>query len=68
MAVGPFNDATRVQCFDVTITDDPDPERDEVFFINFVPTSDRINIGPSRINVTIEDNDCKLIHCIADYM
>ena len=67
-AVGPFNDATRVQCFDVTIIDDFDPERDEDFFIDFVPTSNRVNIVPRRVSVTIEDNDCKLMHCIADYM
>ena len=57
--VGPFNDATRVQCFGVTITDDLDPERDEVFFIDFVPTLDTVGIGPSRVSVTILDNDCK---------
>ena len=64
--VGPFNNATRVQCFNVTITDDPDPERNEVFFIEFVPTLDTVNIVPSRVSVTILDNDCKLTHCITD--
>ena len=64
MMVGPFNDATREQCFNVTITDDLDPERDEVFFIDFVPTLDTVNIQPSRVSVTILDNDCKLIHYI----
>ena len=60
MILDPFNSETRIQCFDVTIMDDPNPERDEVFFIDFVPTSDRISIIPPRISVTIQDNDCKL--------
>ena len=62
MTVGPFDDATRVRCFEVTITDDSDPERDEVFFINFVPNLDTVNIRPPSVSVTIQDNDCKLTH------
>ena len=61
MVVGQYNDATRVQCFDVTIFDDPKPETDQMFFINFVPTDSRVNIRPlQKVSVTILDNDCKL--------
>ena len=64
IVVGPFNETTRVLCFDVTINDDRDPERDEVFFIDFVPTLDTVNIRPPRVSVTIIDNDCKLARCM----
>ena len=68
IVLGPFNDATRVQCFNVTIIDDTDPERDEVFFIDFVPTLETVNIGPSRVSVTILDNDRKLTHFIIRFV
>ena len=60
MVVGPFNNGTRVQCFDVNIKDDALPERDEVFFIDFVPTFDAVNIVPPRVSITIKDDDCML--------
>ena len=66
MILGPFNDGTRRHCFDVTIIDDSDPERDEVFYINFVPDNPRVTIIPNRISVTILDNDCKLTHHTTD--
>ena len=60
MVVGPFNDSTRVQCFEFTVIDDSSPERDEVFVISFAPTVDTVNIMPPRVSVTIQDNDCML--------
>ena len=62
--LGPYNDGTRGQCFDVTILDDPDPEREQVFFIDFEPTNNAVFITPGRVAVTILDNDCKLAHHI----
>ena len=61
--LSPYNDDTRAHCFAVTIIDDPFPERTEMFFINFVPTLDSVRIMPSRVSVTILDNDCKWKSC-----
>ena len=60
MVVGPFNQGTRELCFNVVIEDDDDPERNECFFIDFVPDFHRVQISPPRAKVTIQDDDCKL--------
>ena len=62
--LSPYDNDNRMHCFDVTIIDDTDPERTEVFFINFVPTLDDVEIRPPQVSVTIIDNDCKLKFCI----
>ena len=61
MTLGPYDDGNRVYCFQITIIDDPDPERNQIFFIDFVSSlPDSVSIRPRRVSVTILDNDCKL--------
>ena len=68
VVVGPFNNETRVQCFDVNIIDDPDPEGDEDFFIGFDATVDAVNILPLHVSITIKDNDCMLTDTLYIYL
>ena len=60
MAVGPFNQGTRELCFEVSIINDIDPERDECFSIGFDSDLASVVIDPPSVKVTIIDDDCKL--------
>ena len=58
-SIGPFNDVTRRQCFQVSITDDMFLEVAENFAVDLMLTAgtERVRIEPSTATVTINDDD-----------